>query len=96
MAIVKRITPRSAFKLGLVLYGILGLVLGVLVELIVFARMSLPGANQPPRNIFLFGPAAIIFFPILYGLVGGVFGAIGALLYNLASKWVGGLEIDIN
>jgi hypothetical protein len=97
MAVIKRITPGSAFKLGLVVYGILGLVLGAFVELLVLSRMNLAGANQPPRNIFFpFGPGAIILLPIIYGLVGGVFGAIGALIYNLASKWVGGLQIDIS
>lgn len=96
MAVIKRITPGSAFKLGLVLYAILGLVLGVIVELIVLSRMNLPGANQPARNMFVFGPAAIVVLPLLYGLFGGIFAALGAVLYNLASRWVGGLRVDIN
>jgi hypothetical protein len=42
------------------------------------------------------GLGAIVFFPICYGLIGGVFAAIGALIYNLVAGWVGGLEVDIS
>jgi hypothetical protein len=35
-------------------------------------------------------------FPICYGLIGGIFGALTAVIYNLAAGWVGGLEVDIN
>jgi hypothetical protein len=39
---------------------------------------------------------AIVILPIFYGIIGGVFGALGAVIYNLAAGWVGGLEIDIS
>ena len=42
------------------------------------------------------GLGAIILFPILYGIVGGIAGVIGAAVYNLAAGWVGGLEVDIS
>jgi hypothetical protein len=42
------------------------------------------------------GLGAIIFFPLIYGLVGGVFAAIGAAIYNLVAGWVGGLEVEIS
>jgi hypothetical protein len=36
-----------------------------------------------------------ILFPILYGLMGFAAGAIGALLYNLFAKWLGGIELQL-
>jgi hypothetical protein len=42
------------------------------------------------------GFGAIIFFPVLYGLFGGIFAAIGAAIYNLVAGWVGGLEVEIS
>ncbi len=42
------------------------------------------------------GFGAIIFFPICYGLIGGIFAALGAVIYNLVAGWVGGLEVDIS
>jgi len=32
----------------------------------------------------------------MYGIVGGIGGAIGAVIYNLVAGWVGGIEVDIS
>jgi hypothetical protein len=39
---------------------------------------------------------AVILCPIVYGAIGGIAAVIGALIYNLASNWVGGVEVKIN
>jgi hypothetical protein len=101
MATVKRVGPGSAFKIGLVTYAILGLVLGIFMAFISMVAGSLGSMGQsaaPGAKLFGFGMGlgAIIFFPILYGLIGGIFGAIGAVIYNLVAGWVGGLEVDIS
>ncbi|HVS86928.1 MAG TPA: DUF3566 domain-containing protein [Candidatus Acidoferrum sp.] len=102
MATVKRIGPGSAFKIGLVTYAILGLVLGIFMASISGIMGSLGrtlGQSAVPGASFFgfgMGLGAIVFFPICYGLFGGVFAAIGALIYNLVAGWVGGLEVDIS
>jgi hypothetical protein len=96
MAHVKRVGPGSAFKVGLVLYGILGLIVGVLIMLISLAGLSMGRSESMSFAAPVMGVAAIIVCPILYGIFGGIFAAIGALLYNLAAGWVGGLEVDIS
>jgi hypothetical protein len=101
MATVKRIGPGSAFKVGLVLYAILGLVLGIFMAFISMVAGSLGsmGASAAPGGKLLgfgMGLGAIIFFPICYGLIGGIFAAIGAAIYNVVAGWVGGLEVDIS
>jgi hypothetical protein len=101
MATVKRVGPGSAFKIGLVLYGIIGLLAGIVVAFVSMVAGSLgslghsavPGARGFGLGM---GFGAIIFFPILYGLFGGVFAAVGAVLYNVVAGWVGGLEVDIS
>jgi hypothetical protein len=102
MTTVKRIGPGSAFKVGLVTYAILGLVLGIFAASISGIMGSLGGAlgqSATPGAKFFglgMGLGAVIFFPIGYGLIGGVFAAIGAVIYNLVAGWVGGLEVDIS
>jgi hypothetical protein len=101
MAIVKRVGPGSAFKVGLVLYAILGLVLGIFMAFISMVAGSLGSMGQsaaPGAKLLGFGMGlgAIIFFPICYGLIGGILAAIGAAIYNLVAGWVGGLEVDIS
>jgi hypothetical protein len=37
----------------------------------------------------------MIAIPIIYGIIGFIGGAIGALLYNLFAGMVGGVEIEV-
>jgi hypothetical protein len=101
MATVKRIAPGSAFKVGLVVYAFLGLIVGIcmaLFSMVAGSLGSLAGGGVPGARAlgFGFGFSAIIIFPILYGLIGGIGGVIAAAVYNLAAGWVGGLEVDIS
>ncbi len=95
MSVVKRISPGSAFKVGLVTYGLLGLVAGVCFSLLALLRAAVPGAASARFGGTIFGVFAVIFFPLLYGFFGGVFAALGAVVYNLAANWVGGLSVEL-
>jgi hypothetical protein len=94
MAAVNRVGPGSAFRVGLVVYAILGLVVAIPFALLgmiagpLMAKSGFPGAGL--------GFLSIVVFPICYGLIGGIFAAIGAFIYNLAAGWVGGLEVDLS
>ena len=99
MAVVKRIGPGSAFKVGLVLYSLLGLILGACISLFsVVGAGFMRSQNAPAQAIagMIFGTMAIVIFPILYGVMGGVMGALSALLYNFAARLIGGLEVDLS
>ncbi len=86
---VKRIGVLSLAKILGLLYTIFGLILGVL-----FAVLPLLGFSADETGLF-FGSASIIIFPILYGIMGFIGGAITAFFYNLIAKWIGGLEVEI-
>lgn len=94
MAILRRIAPGSAFKLGLVINGFLGLLLGAFCTLLTIAGVRFAPHAQMPfgGRIGLF---AVILCPIIYGIIGGIGATIGAVIYNLASDWVGGVEVDL-
>lgn len=95
MAVLKRIGPSSAFKIGLVSYVFLGLIAGIFCSLIALTGASfVPHAHMPFARAI--GLMAVIVCPVAYGIIGGIAAVIGALIYNLASSWVGGVEVEIN
>jgi hypothetical protein len=95
MTILKRIGPASAFKVGLVSYAVLGLIAGVFCSLIALTGASFaPHAHLPFARAI--GLLAVIVCPVVYGIIGGIATLIGALIYNLASGWVGGVGVEIS
>ena len=90
---LKRIDPMSAFKMGGVLYALMGLLIGAIISLVA-AVGSAARAELGPLG-FLFGGLAIIVMPICYGLFGAIFSAIAALLYNLVARFAGGLAVVV-
>ena len=83
MAVLKRIGPASAFKIGLVSYAFLGLIAGVFCSLIVLTGGSFaPHAPMPFARAI--GLMAVIVCPIVYGIIGGIAAVIAALIYNLS------------
>jgi hypothetical protein len=98
MHIVKSVGVLSVAKILGLLYGCMGLIIAPL-----FLLMGLMGSalgqqqNGPLAGIFGVGFAIglAIFAPVLYGAMGFIMGAIGALLYNLFAKWVGGFELEM-
>ncbi len=98
--IVKRIGPFSLAKLLGALYGAIGLIFGF-----VFALASMLGAgigalsnaeDVPPAWLAsLFGIGAVFFLPLFYGGMGFVSGVIGAGLYNLFERMIGGVVVEL-
>ncbi|MDE1861104.1 MAG: DUF3566 domain-containing protein [Candidatus Micrarchaeota archaeon] len=44
----------------------------------------------------LFGLFAVIIFPIIFGILGFIIGALGAFLYNVATSKIGGIEMELS
>lgn len=44
---------------------------------------------------WIFGGMALFFFPVIYGAFGFIGGIITAALYNLFTRWVGGIQLEI-
>ncbi len=86
---IKQIVPASLAKIMGLLYALLGLIVGVIflfVSLIALAFTHVAG---------WFGLGAVILFPLMYGVMGVVFGYLTALLYNFAAQWTGGVEFEV-
>jgi hypothetical protein len=93
MHIIKSVGVLSVAKILGLVYACLGLIFTPLFLLMGLLGSALGQQNSPLAGIFGIGFAVLM--PVLYGAVGFVGGAIGALLYNLFAKWVGGFELQI-
>jgi hypothetical protein len=58
---------------------------------------SMVSKQQPNAQPFpvLFSVGFAIAAPFIYGIMGFVMGALGALVYNLIAGWIGGIEMDL-
>jgi hypothetical protein len=99
MSIVKRIEPLSAMRVAGILYAALGLVAGAMFSLIFATMGSFPmkdGQSALPFPFrILFGGLAVVFLPVFYGVMGALMAGLGAALYNVVAKWVGGIEVEV-
>ena len=97
MATLRRIEPGSAFKVGLLVYLFFGIILAALMVPVMFlvatAAARIPGAT--PFTPVMTLPMLLV-MPVVYALIGGLTGLIGAAIYNLIAGWVGGLRIELD
>ena len=93
--VIKRFQPLSVGKVAGVLYGAMGLFVGVIVSLAAtIGGLAGHDAFGALAGGFV-GIGAIILLPIFYGGLGFIVAIIAAWLYNLAAGFVGGIEIDV-
>ena len=89
--VIKRVRPLSAAKVAGVIYAVAGLIGGAILSLV-----ALLGATKDESFLgMLFGTAAVIAMPIVYGLIGFIGAYVTAALYNLIASGVGGIEIEV-
>lgn len=92
MAKLKRLGVLFSAKLQATLMAFIGLICGILYAFGGAIYELLTGTlNSGTTLAFL----ALIGMPILFAAFGCVAGAIGAVLYNTTTAWVGGIEMDL-
>jgi hypothetical protein len=93
MHIVKSVGVFSVAKILGMMYACMGLIFAPFFLLIGVMASALGQQKNPMAGFFSVGFA--LFFPVLYGVIGFIAGLIGALLYNLFARWVGGFELQL-
>lgn len=77
-------------------YGLFAL---IFMPFIIFTIIgSLAGGNQNgPSAVVAIGSglAMAVLFPVFYAIMGFFFGAIGAWIYNLLARWIGGIQVEV-
>jgi hypothetical protein len=99
--IVRRVGVWSIARLYGGISASMGLLIGACVALVATVG-GMAGAMRASDSGFgagglgaMFGVGAIIFLPIMYGVLGLIGGAIGAALYNLFAGMFGGIELEV-
>lgn len=96
--VLKSIGVFSCGKLLGVMYTAAGLLVGGFMALASMAGAA--GQVQGPNGndaafVFGMGIGALIFVPVLYGLLGFIGGIIMSLMYNLFAELIGGIELNL-
>jgi hypothetical protein len=96
------IAPLQTCKMLGVLYACLGLIFLPIFMLAgaagAFAQHAQgPGASStaPAAAVagIMFGMG--ILMPVIYGVMGFIGGVLGAAVYNLVARWIGGIELEV-
>ncbi len=99
MQVIKKTDVGSAAKVYGLTLGLIGILIGIVYALF-FGWLSSfldTESGLPPFVSSGIGMmTTLLFMPILYGLIGFVFGAVGAVVYNFVAKKFGGLEVEIS
>jgi hypothetical protein len=81
---IRRFGIGQTAKVVAVLYALMGV---ILIPVFLVAAMYSPKQAG-------FGTGFALALPIIYGVCGFIFTAIGCALYNLVAGWVGGVEVE--
>jgi len=95
MHTIKSVGVLSVAKVMGAIDAVLGHLFLPFFLLISLVASMAPHPNRPSPFAPFVGIAFAIFAPVFYGAMGFIFGAIGAFLYNLLAKWMGGIEMRL-
>ena len=93
MQVLRSVGVLSFAKMAGAVYGALGLAFAPFVVLLAVIG-SMVGSRQHPLGP-VFSIVFAILMPVIYAAMGFVMGAIGAFVYNLVAKWIGGVEVEL-
>jgi hypothetical protein len=80
---LRNIAPLQAGKMSAAVYGLMSL---IVCPFIILAALFAPRASGFPIIL-------AILLPVIYTVLGFVLGVIGAFIYNLIARWLGGVEM---
>ena len=85
--IIKRFSPLQLGKMLCVLYGIISL---IFTPIFILGALFSPNKSGMGMSIGL-----MVLIPIFYAIAGLLTGIIGGWIYNIVTKIVGGIEIEV-
>ena len=101
MMTIKRFDVLSAGCMWAILSVAMGLIVGILYAIFLSIFFAIAGNMSSELSGFgglgigLVWLICVIGFPIIYGIFGFVGGIIGAALYNVFARWIGGIKVEL-
>jgi len=99
---IRRFGVLSVAKMYGLLMFLFGLIFGVIYGLILIVFGAAISAMGPGRDAaaggigtVAMGVGVMIGFPLFYGILGFIMGAIGALIYNAVAGIIGGVKFEL-
>jgi hypothetical protein len=99
---IKKLGVLSLAKMQGIMGVVIGLLIGIIYALIIVVYTIFGASLVKGDAALAVGGGGVILailvlvgFPIMYGLIGFIGGAIGALVYNVFANFVGGIEIEV-
>jgi hypothetical protein len=86
---ISRVEPGQFALVTGVTYVFFGIIAAVLMFLFTSMMPATAGFGSMVRGV------GVIFLPIIYGVLGYIFGFIGALVYNVVAGVVGGIKFTV-
>jgi hypothetical protein len=91
-----RITRFNVIKTSNVVAVIYMLIVAIFVIPFLILGFLFGATGSPQAQQFLGGGMIVgVVAVLVYGLFGWIFTAIACLIYNLAARWVGGVEVQV-
>ncbi|UXX77938.1 hypothetical protein N7E81_11230 [Reichenbachiella carrageenanivorans] len=87
---VKKFGVLQTAKVVAMIYVIVSLVI-----IMPFAMIASMFSDEFFPEFADFGAAAMLMIPVMYGVMGFIFTAIGCVVYNLIAGFTGGIEIEM-
>jgi hypothetical protein len=98
--VIREIGVLSLGKVAGIVYACIGLIVGMVVALVSvlggFAGLAGNGGTAAGFLAMFLGVGAVFILPIFYGVLGSLVGMLVGVIYNVAARLVGGIEITID
>jgi len=94
---IKKFEPLSVMKISAICYGILGVVEGVIFGVVfsIVPMKDTAGQSMPHVMGPVLGVLFVVLLPIAFGIVGAIAGGLGAVIYNVSARYVGGIQVEV-
>jgi len=93
--VLKRGGVLSIAKIEALIMACFGLIIGLFYGLFLGALGAMMPASRGGAAVGGFGILAVFIVPVIYAVIGFIAGALGAVIYNFAAGFMGGIEIEL-